>query len=148
MCREPGAMLPGTDFLRSSGPRSSLGMHCSTKNLPEGIFNWRSGTAGGPLYCRDWRGQWSTYHFSLPLLLPRFRLAGMPPAIQRSTEKTRIGADGGSGTKGEQLAAPRKTACCNCSSCWKRRIGIGCFRRIPIMKLWECLIIVSGRRWM
>ncbi len=45
------------------------------------------------------------------------------PAIQRSTEKVRRGVGGILGTKGEQLTAQRKTACCNCSTCWNRRMG-------------------------
>lgn len=45
------------------------------------------------------------------------------PAEQHSTEKTRRGADGGPGTQGEQPTAQLKTACCNCSTCWKRWIG-------------------------
>ena len=28
------------------------------------------------------------------------------------------------GTKEEQLTAQRKTACCNCSICWKRTDGV------------------------
>ncbi len=48
---------------------------------------------------------------------------GTFPAVQRSTEKTRIGAGEMLGTKGEQFTAQRKTACCNCSSCWNRRMG-------------------------
>jgi hypothetical protein len=48
---------------------------------------------------------------------------GAFPIVQRSTEKTRMGTDGVFETKGAQLTAQRKTACCNCSSCWKRRKG-------------------------
>jgi hypothetical protein len=42
---------------------------------------------------------------------------GSVPVIERSTEKTRMGAGVRDEIKGEQPTAQRKMACCNCSTC-------------------------------
>ena len=43
------------------------------KILPDGIFNWWSGTPGGSRFGGDWWERWPTDHFSLPLLLARLQ---------------------------------------------------------------------------
>ena len=52
-----------------------------------------------------------------------FPSTGSFPAVQRSTEKMRMGVEGRDKTTGEQPKAQQKTACCNCSACWNRRMG-------------------------
>src|SRR2546428_8595503 len=55
--------------------------------------------------------------------------SGMLPSAEiflvahRSTEKTRRVSERRDERKGEQPTAQRETACCNCSTCWKRRVG-------------------------
>jgi hypothetical protein len=79
--------------------RKSLRCIAPLKILADGIFNWWSGTADGPLCCRDWRGRWSTYHFCLPLLLPRFQEVGayFPHASARGCGCARADSVWGSG---------------------------------------------------
>ena len=55
---------------------------------------------------------------------PTLLSSGSFPMVQSSTEKTRVLAKGRGEITGEQLTAQRKTACCNCSSWCKRRMGL------------------------
>jgi hypothetical protein len=90
--------------------RKSLRCIAPLKILADGIFNWWSGTADGPLCCRDWRGRWSTYHFCLPLLLPRFQEVGayFPHASARGCGCARADSVRGSG-------AAARARCRHCS---------------------------------
>src|SRR5438034_7682779 len=70
--------------------------HCPTKILPDGIFNWWSGTPGGSRFGGDWWERWSTDHFLLPLLLNGFQQVGpyFPHAALKRANLRRLIASG------------------------------------------------------
>jgi hypothetical protein len=130
-CLSVGCGFARADSAQGSGAAApERCRHCSVRDWPpERHMICSHSPAKGSLWVRRqpstrFLRSCSRYKVRSPavgsVMLPS---TGSFPAVHRSTEKTRRGAEGRDEIKGEQPTAQWKMACCNCSSCWKRRMG-------------------------
>jgi hypothetical protein len=115
---ERGAVTPGKCLRGSrSGLATSQDRICSHSPSKGSLWVRRQPRMRFLCSC-SWNSVWSPAAGSGTLLS-----AGSVPAVQDSTEKTRMEGEGACETKGEQPMAQRNTAFCNYSACWNRRMG-------------------------